>query len=65
MIHLIAGVPVNGEPPLPAKVATLSGTVSTELGFTGTLTDPNTADPNYEPIFSTSGCTYQVTGHHG
>jgi hypothetical protein len=64
-LNLVAGMPVNGEPPLPAKVATLSGAVSTELGFTGTLTDPNTVDTSYEAIFSTSGCTYQVTGHHG
>jgi hypothetical protein len=64
-INLVAGMPVNGGPPLPAKLATLRGTVSTELSFTGTLTDPNTVDTSYEPIFSTGGCTYQVTGQHG
>lgn len=41
-LNLVAGMPVNGGAPLPARVATISGTVTAQLTFTGSLTDPNT-----------------------
>jgi hypothetical protein len=63
--NLVLGMPVNGMAPSPAKVATIQGTLATNLTFTGTLTDPNTADPTFGPIFSIGTCTYQVTGRHG
>ena len=64
-LNLVLGMPVNESPPSPAKVATIQGTLSTNLTFKGTLTDPNTANPTFGPIFSTGACTYQVTGSHG
>ena len=64
-INLVLGMPVNSMPPAPARVATIQGTLATTLTFTGTLTDPNAADPTFGPIFSTDACTYQVTGRHG
>jgi hypothetical protein len=63
--NLVLGMPVNGVAPTPARVATIQGALAANLSFTGTLTDPNTAQPTYGPIFSTGACTYQITGRHG
>ena len=63
--NLVLGIPVNGMPPMPARVATIQGTLATALTFTGTLADPNTAGPTFGPIFSSEACTYQVTGRRG
>ncbi len=59
LLSLAEGFPVNGAQ--PTNVATLEGAIAPNLTFVGTLTDPNTP---YKPIFSTSPCIYQVTGHH-
>jgi hypothetical protein len=61
-INLVAGDPVDGGAPSPARVATLNGTVTADLGFSGTLSDPTLAQ-GHQPIFSTA-CVYQVTGQH-